>query len=376
MDKSSKAYSITKSVLAVLALVALAIISMELIARLAIFTADDILNIGATEARAHQPAFDHVDYDSVKLYREQEASDGKLYSPYVIWKHKPHNGELLNVDDESNRVTEFNSDDDDAIEIWMFGGSALFGIGAPDGQTIPSHLAKQMNLEPGIDVLVRNFGQEGYVSTQEVVALIRELQTRPRPDLVIFYDGFNDAISILKWEEIPGSHFQPYRTGERLEATFAPAVRTMATYRILERLTGINVGVVPIRDFPKSSEEAGKQAANIWLQNEAVVAALAEEYGFRHLFIFQPILGFPIGNAMRDRVRTSQSEEPDADIHDLSDLLRKSTHPVFIDSVHITGVGNESVAAELFSILQKESCRKTPSRVSQSSSSKLEALCQ
>ena len=44
---------------------------------------------------------------------------------------------------------------------------------------------------------IRNLAEIGYVSTQEVVALVRELQSGYRPDIVIFYDGVNDTTSAL-----------------------------------------------------------------------------------------------------------------------------------------------------------------------------------
>lgn len=54
-------------------------------------------------------------------------------------------------------------------------------------ETIPSYLAKY-----GYDVT--NYGETGYVSMQELILLIQELKTG-KPDIVIFYDGFNDTFS-------------------------------------------------------------------------------------------------------------------------------------------------------------------------------------
>ena len=46
-------------------------------------------------------------------------------------------------------------------------------------------------------VEVRNLSELGYVSTQEVIGLYRELQEGYRPDVVIFYDGVNDTTSAV-----------------------------------------------------------------------------------------------------------------------------------------------------------------------------------
>ena len=78
----------------------------------------------------------------------------------------------------------------------MLGGSSLWGFGARDDQTIPSLLARSLD-EQGWRVELKNLAEIGYVSTQEVIALTRELQAGYRPDLVIFYDGVNDTTSAL-----------------------------------------------------------------------------------------------------------------------------------------------------------------------------------
>src|SRR5262249_15615947 len=72
--------------------------------------------------------------------------------------------------------------------------SSLWGFGARDDQTIPSLLAREL-FEQEWNVQIRNLAEIGYVSTQEVVALVRELQSGYRPDVVIFYDGVNDTTS-------------------------------------------------------------------------------------------------------------------------------------------------------------------------------------
>ncbi len=78
----------------------------------------------------------------------------------------------------------------------MLGGSSLWGFGARDDQTIPSLLARNLD-QRGWRVELKNLSEIGYVSTQELIALVRELQAGYRPDVVIFYDGVNDTTSAL-----------------------------------------------------------------------------------------------------------------------------------------------------------------------------------
>ena len=83
-----------------------------------------------------------------------------------------------------------------SVKILTLGGSSLWGFGARDDQTIPSLLARSLH-EKGWRVELKNLAEIGYVSTQEVIALTRELQAGYRPDVVIFYDGVNDTTSAL-----------------------------------------------------------------------------------------------------------------------------------------------------------------------------------
>ena len=87
----------------------------------------------------------------------------------------------------------------DAKTIFMFGGSTLWGTGSPDRNTIPSEL--QALLGPEYDIY--NFGETGYVSTQELNYLLHRLSLGDIPDTVIFYDGVNDGYAGAYSPSIP-----------------------------------------------------------------------------------------------------------------------------------------------------------------------------
>lgn len=82
-----------------------------------------------------------------------------------------------------------------ALTVWFFGGSALFGDGQRDEHTIPSEFARIAE-EQGIPVEVRNYGRPGIAMWQELELYEQLVGTGDKPDLVVFYDGFND----LAWQ--------------------------------------------------------------------------------------------------------------------------------------------------------------------------------
>lgn len=78
--------------------------------------------------------------------------------------------------------------------IIVLGGSVAWGYGCTaDDRTVPGRLHARLREQfPGRDIEVINAGQAGFVSGQEMVYFHRLLK-RLAPDLVLFFDGYNDV---------------------------------------------------------------------------------------------------------------------------------------------------------------------------------------
>lgn len=76
-------------------------------------------------------------------------------------------------------------------EIWFFGGSTMYGSGQRDHATIASVLVRRL-AEAGSAATGINYGHPAYSNRQSVLLLEERLIAGGRPDLVVFYDGFND----------------------------------------------------------------------------------------------------------------------------------------------------------------------------------------
>ena len=68
------------------------------------------------------------------------------YSSYIGWRASEHKSDNLNIDKNGVRInpyisTEISSKDN---EVWIFGGSTMWGFGVFDNQTIPYYLQKQI----------------------------------------------------------------------------------------------------------------------------------------------------------------------------------------------------------------------------------------
>lgn len=113
------------------------------------------------------------------------------YYDFVVWKRDLFEGETINIDEEGFRST-FGSKSNDNHDIWMFGGSTLWGSGSKDEFTIPSYLAKISGLK------IRNYGMGGWIVRQELNQLLHEYakvneKEKNKTRIIIFYDGANDG---------------------------------------------------------------------------------------------------------------------------------------------------------------------------------------
>jgi hypothetical protein len=237
-------------------------------------------------------------------YRELEALSD-LWQPYVYFRQRPFLGQTVKVLADGSRASwqpppaQGGDPGGKALKILMLGGSSLWGFGARDDQTIPSLIARGLH-EQGIRAEVRNLAEIGYVSTQEVVALLRELQQGYRPDLVLFYDGVNDTTSALLEGQATVTtneinrvrEFNILQSPARLVSALAGnLVLNSALYRLAEsvgRRSGL--GRVKQPRAPSETELEGLSTGVVhgYVANVELVEALGKAYGFRPVFVWQP----------------------------------------------------------------------------------------
>ncbi len=417
-----------KTALAILGLTVLAIVAVDVLGHAAsaidrrYFSPPALDSVsGALDERQFAAAYDRAGYDVAELFREFHATERIVYEPYTIWGRRYYPGELISIDFGGFRNTAHNSDAEDALRVWVFGGSTAWGEGAPDDETIPSHLAALMNAW-GVDTRVKNLGERGYVSTQEVVLLYRELQAGRRPDAVVFYDGINDAAAASNWPEVPGAHVSLHRIRDRFRFGESPAERrrefaqSLGIYKaariVLDRLEARDraalaqrndedIDITP-RFLDANFRFLGDQAVDVWLANYHLVNALGDEFGFSALFVLQPSLwteGKPLHVSERrilaehlarramTHIMATRAEMSailqerrgigalPPGVHDLADVFSTVEAPVYIDYVHTAGPGYRIVAQALFEKLTRLLCGTVPPNVSARVAELIAAAC-
>jgi hypothetical protein len=255
-------------------------------------------------------------------------------------------------------------------------------------------------------VQVSNYGMVGYVSTQEMILLLEQLQKGNVPDLVVFYDGYNDMGSALinhragetygelsrrlefnAFNQWSSDHLSLYKQALTL------FVLNSGLGRLAEKLssvTGRYGGKMGQEADPghgddwREMEALQEQVVRTYLANKALVEAVGRSFGFRCLFFWQPSIwtksrhtpyedretGMPgEGNFMRGVNRRIESIASETSIYDLSGVFGDSAEPYYIDEVHITGEGNRIVAQAMLSRILAALKAITDDRAERSSAS-------
>ncbi|MGH2374281.1 MAG: hypothetical protein ACRDIC_12560 [bacterium] len=313
--------------------------------------------------------------------REDEDSSQVEWRPYVYWRRKPYRGTYINVNAAGIRRTwnRTASASPTQLKIAMLGGSMMWGMGARDEFTIPSLVSKKLpgRLSPG--VWVTNFAEIGYVSTQEVIGLVRELQSGHVPDVVVFLDGVNDTGAAFQSGVASIPYGEQNRTTEfnsRTRLNFVEGfLKHLALYRLSQRTTGFVRGQ-RFEHAPLLRAGISNDVVAAYLWNVAIVTALANDFGFRAFFFWQPTVfskkrlspwehrvaerfqrryptAVPFYNdvyrILGERVRTGSP----ANVYDLSSVFDEEPGTMFFDPIHLLEEGNDKIADAIVQALLK-----------------------
>jgi lysophospholipase L1-like esterase len=310
-----------------------------------------------------------------------------IWQPYVYWRFQPFDGKYVTVYPNGLRRTDNPKCPETVtpVKIFFFGGSCAWGYGARDGFTIPSCLSRILSRSGEVCMDVANYGQFGYINTQDVIALMGLLQEGRESDVVIFFDGVNDVFAAYQNGSagVPQSEAnrrQEFNVASRktipvIKSFCAILLKRSQIYRVIRRsLTGVDeyhegdwlLGYADLPSDPATSERLALELARVYSANMRMVQSLGSTYGFSPLFYWQPVLYHKnrltaYETEMAKRVEDARSpflavysgvsESPDVaerpGFHDLSGLFRDVDGPVFLDVCHTSERGNEIIAERI-----------------------------
>lgn len=339
---------------------------------------------GKADFRAGADAYGGADWTR-EYWVEYSARSRVDWAPYVLWRSLPATGRHFNVDAAGHRVTHTAPPPPGVrpVRIFLFGGSAMFGMGARDAHTIASELARKLAAVAPVEVT--NFGQPGWVMAQSAAEFQEQLKAGNIPDIAVFYDGSNDLFSVFSQGRVglPQNNDNRVRefnlTGEDRRGALVRETILGLLHRSLDLARW--VARTPQAGIPVQEQDnifrLARQSADYMAATMVQVWAVAAAHGVEAHLFSQPTaftkrrrtpfeeaaatgygpLEVAYGPAMR-----ALAEHPRiagrAEFHALADIFDDRPEPYYLDHVHVGENGNAAIAARMAEDLRSAVLRR------------------
>ncbi|HRJ30915.1 MAG TPA: hypothetical protein PLV21_16600 [Cyclobacteriaceae bacterium] len=291
------------------------------------------------------------------------------YKPFAEWQMLPYEGRTLHITNEGLRFHTPPSGATPAPIIRFFGGSTMWGEGSDDDNTIPALVHQAINTGTVI-----NHAQLAYNSRQNLDALISTYAKGEKADVVIFYDGVNDAAFLCPKEiqELPGHRLIPlfqkkiYGGGKQLISTVLNNLFTKNILLLIQYRQNTGDQQPSLYDCLNSGK--GLSVAHMLMANWEMAHELVSSRGGKFIAVLQPVSY--IGSPQVEHLQLH--EELGANFRfvyaELQKLIREKNYPwvydfttafngeeyIYIDFCHVTKAGNKIIADKLSPIVSQE----------------------
>jgi lysophospholipase L1-like esterase len=332
-------------------LLAAAVLDVQYVFRRAFFATDD---------RVDLPNF--TDKERAKTIFDEFRDLRTEYAPFVVWSRMPYAGRATTVNGAGDRVHSKTTDDPVGV-VRFFGGSSTWGSGVDDEATLP---ARFNALYPSYEV--HNHGETGFNSRQELARLVNLVNQGAPMDLVIFYDGANDASSFCRSNlEFNGNsragkiQRRVHPSSEILNTLIGALVEIANGKFVRKHLSGTQTPIQRCQDASYA-----EQVARTMVNNWRIAKGVSAVGGARFLAILQPMAA--VGRPKIDHlppedlvnggidlvyahIRKLVAEDLELDfVIDMSNAYDVNEY-IFIDWVHATQNGHDIVARKLHEVV-------------------------
>lgn len=341
------------------------------------------------ELRAASPVYEGQGW-AAEFWREEFArhKSRQTYAPFKLWTATSWHTKYINNDQSENgtwrRTT--NPPSDGCVNkrirtLWVLGGSTVYGTGVPDWATLPSYLARALNGAASDCWRVTNLGIEGYVSNQELLELFEQLKTDRQPDIVVFYDGVNDAAAAGAGPGPPLAHFYYGTIKNRIEGSMSGRLDFIRQSYAMRTINGLLMSWHRHQESVSlpADQSRAKVLATLdnFEENVRIAKALSQSLNFELYWFWQPSLYYghkPVvpfeqrvfevnGSAENRRwkkvvTQVYQEAETRAKAGDfifLGGLFDSVPEPIYLDEAHLGPRGNEIAANFIADYIMKHS---------------------
>lgn len=308
-----------------------------------------------------------------------------------------------------NQIAAENSVEQVKREIAFLGGSTIMGTGSRRPEwTIPAQVERKLHADDMLSVKCLNFGVAGMTSRDSLAQLIDVVLPR-KPELVVFYTGWNCAFnfqlnavyrSLGSFEnfgiheglgsrqmELSSLLADSFHVSSSFSRSFWLMTNSMTTWlksktksmtleKLFLRLRAYDPTVNGrstaelVAQVSALSEAHSKEAAANYLRILDAASAICNQAGIGFLGIFQPNLFWgakirtDVEDKFMDREPVDASSQLDfykalldqdftKNVMDLSQIFANEKRQVYIDTGHLSPLGNHLIADAIASEITK-----------------------
>ena len=290
-----------------------------------------------------------------------------VYDDFTIFHYEgPYSGSTITIDRDGYRLHKgAATTSPQESDVWMFGGSTMWGWGAPDDGTIPALLERTTNAR------VFNFAQTAYTAHQSLNLMLRKYAEGGAPRDVVFYDGVNEVehcgadrdFYATQWQTMvrEALHDGQFRDGSALLEVFRPSA--WAAQKLLKALGRDKEAGYECASAPDRARLIARAFALTWSAARAVV----EQHGGRFHPVLQPVayIGAPQLAHLEGQLPEIYGPEYRALYAAIREELDKAgvaytdmtaafdgEDYLYFDFCHVTPSGNEKIARGLADIMK------------------------
>lgn len=301
------------------------------------------------------PAFRDAPWaDDLKAEQDRLDAMARVETAYGRFSLPDFAGEYTNVSNSERSTLESTCAGCPERVVWVVGASAAFGLGQRDDNTVASNLVRAGDAA-GLHLIVRNLAVPGTTFVEEVDGVRRHLAVDPvKPNLVVFYDGFNDVLSSYAYALVNGG---------------ATMDRISFDGDYMQAFLGMN----PPPDLPDAVvASVAEHVASSYLSRRQEIAAELATQGIATAFFFQPdafVSDTQLESTMRalnpsmamlarqpdlGQLLALTSERMGPAVHSLRPTMAAVTVPMFADPAHFNEAGAALMANEVFGVVRSD----------------------
>jgi len=268
----------------------------------------------------------------------------------------------ININSHGFRGPEITMEKpENLFRIFMVGGSTTFGAGSTsDKTTIPSILEiKLEESNPTVNIEIINAGIPFADSFREVYYVKNKI-LEYNPDVIIIYDGWNDAFHKRIYDE--SIHKMENQEDNEIKFKNFPFYRTpFVINKILGETSNENSEIKQL---------SNQKVILNWKNNLLNLCQIGNEKGFKTFIVVQPLVGTGNKNLSPYELKYLNSSKSNvleiingftkeleilettcSGTADFTNVLDGINEPIFYDQGHMNDQGNEIIAENLFNLI-------------------------